>query len=488
VSKYRTGIGIRQYLSAITAAAIFLSSGLVAGYLYLLIRSTTITDVRGALEILVSSGALLMSGDDVEELSAREDFAKPAYARLYKILKDLTTANASKGFRENSIYVLKPTPDGKSMVFAAHLPGDEAAPGHIGTIASMKDPARNYMGEKYEFTPLMQEIMSGQLAFASTEIYTDTHGTWVSAYAPVRTKAGNIAGILEADYEVHSVTQKINREFRYVGLAVLTSAFLGIAMIVFLSGRIAKPIQSLADAVDRIAHGDFETGIRFDRGDEIGYLGEHINAMALSLDEKLRLSRYVSSETMRRVSADPASHAGQRADVCCLFADVRGFTKYSDRKDPAHVIEVLNELFAIESSCVNLYGGSIDKFIGDEIMVVFDGENASARAVRTALHIVDSTQEICAREHFSVGIGMHAGEVIRGDLGSSDRKDFTVIGSTVNLASRLCAAAGGGQILISDEVRRRASGEFQTSALGRARVKGFAELIPVYAVTGAEAA
>ncbi len=110
MSKYRTGIGIRQYLSAITAAAIFLSSGLVAGYLYLLIRSTTITDVRGALEILVSSGALLMSGDDVEELSAREDFVKPAYARLYKILKDLTIGKYIE-MDEKRIVILKSLPN-----------------------------------------------------------------------------------------------------------------------------------------------------------------------------------------------------------------------------------------------------------------------------------------------------------------------------------------------------------------------------------------
>lgn len=485
---YRTGIGIRQYLSTITALAIFLASGFVAGYLYVFIRGSTTADVRGALEILVSSGTLLIQGEDVLELSARGDFSKPAYARVYSILKSLTTANASKGFRENSIYILKPTQDGSSMIFAAHLPGDEAAPNRIGEISSMGDLPRNYIGEKYEYRPAMREIMSGARPFASTDIYTDAHGTWVSAYAPIRTKTGAIVGILEADYEVQSLTQRINSEFLYVGLAVLASAFFGILLIVLLSGRISKPIQMLADAVDRIAHGDFRTGIRFQRGDEIGYLGDHINAMAASLEEKMRLSRYVSSETMQRISARPTDHAGERADVCCLFADVRGFTNYSEKRDPAHVVEVLNELFAIESACVNLYGGSIDKFIGDEVMVVFDGPDAAARAMRTALHMMESTGTICEREHFSLGIGIHSGEVIRGDLGSSDRKDFTVIGSTVNLASRLCGAAQGGQILISREARSRTSGQFQTRALGRARVKGFADLIAVYILTGSAVA
>ncbi len=145
---------------------------------------------------------------------------------------------------------------------------------------------------------------------------------------------------------------------------------------------------------------------------------------------------------------------------------------------------MLNELFAIESACVNLYGGSIDKFIGDEVMVVFDGPDAAARAMRTALHIIESTSSMCEREQFSLGVGIHSGEVIRGDLGSSDRKDFTVIGSTVNLASRLCGAAQGGQILISAEARSRTNGQFRTTALGRARVKGFADLIAVYTLTG----
>lgn len=477
-------MGIRQYLSIATATVILLTSGFVAGYLYIFIRNSTIADVRGALEILVSSGALMIAGEDIAELSSKGDFEKSSYARVYGVLRQLTVVNASKGFRENSIYVLKPAPNNEEMIFAAHLPGNSNTAYHIGEIQDMADPVRNYIGNKYHMTAVMREIMSDRRAFGSTDIYTDMYGTWVSAYAPIRTKSGKITGILEADYEVHALTARINQEFVYVGVAVMLSALFGIGLMVMLSRRISRPIQILADAVDRIAHGDFKTGIEFRRGDEIGYLGDHINSMAVSLAEKLRLSRYVSAETMQRVAGSlDSEHSAERARIACMFADVRGFTRYSDGRDPAHVIRVLNELFATEASCVNLFAGSIDKFIGDEIMVTFDGEDASARAIRSAIHIKEATEQLCSREGFSIGIGIHEGEVIRGDLGSSTRKDYTVIGSTVNLASRLCGAAKGGQILISEEVYRLTSSGFQTTRLGRAKVKGFLDLISIYNVT-----
>ena len=146
-----------------------------------------------------------------------------------------------------------------------------------------------------------------------------------------------------------------------------------------------------------------------------------------------------------------ASQEPQRVLRTLLFTDVRGFTSYTERRKPEQVVEVLNRLLEKQSEIIQKSGGDIDKFVGDEIVAIYSGDDAPRRACTAALRIVrlcaESSEEF---DHLAVGAGIATGSVIHGMIGSLPRADFTVIGDSVNVASRLCGIAKGMQIVVSE--------------------------------------
>ena len=131
-----------------------------------------------------------------------------------------------------------------------------------------------------------------------------------------------------------------------------------------------------------------------------------------------------------------------------LFCDIRGYTAFAERHDPEAVVEVLNLYFQQQADIVAKHHGDVDKFVGDQIVAVFQDQEMERNAVRCALEIQSATDEL-GRQHpdwdLEVGIGISTGEVIMGAMGSKNRMDFTVVGDNVNLAARLCSHAAPGQ-------------------------------------------
>jgi class 3 adenylate cyclase len=161
----------------------------------------------------------------------------------------------------------------------------------------------------------------------------------------------------------------------------------------------------------------------------------------------LSLQRYVSprTEEMARIYATTRLLPGPRQqDVCVLFSDARGFTEMSQEMDPELLFRMLSEHLAAQVDLVYNHAGYIDKFAGDGIMAVFDGDQMALRCCRCALEIMDMSRENAARGSSRInrlGIGIHKGLVIIGNLGSQNHLDYTLIGDTVNLATRLCGIA-----------------------------------------------
>jgi class 3 adenylate cyclase len=170
--------------------------------------------------------------------------------------------------------------------------------------------------------------------------------------------------------------------------------------------------------------------------------------------EKQGISRlfgqFVSPEVKERIIKEKSGTLGERKDVVVLFSDLRGFSTYSERSDPAALVKHLNEYFDGMVAAITANGGVIDKFIGDAVMAVFGGVLDLPRPAEAALDAAKAMRaklkamnERWAREGVQVldnGIGLHFGPVLQGTLGSSERKEFTVIGDAVNTASRLESA------------------------------------------------
>jgi adenylate cyclase len=183
---------------------------------------------------------------------------------------------------------------------------------------------------------------------------------------------------------------------------------------------------------------------------------------------------------------------GTRRDITVLFVDIRGFTPLSESAEPEEVVSILNQYLSLCAEAIFAYGGTLDKYIGDATMALFnaplDLEDHQLRAVQTALAMQEGAkplQEKLEKEFGKVvrfGVGIHTGPAIVGNIGADFRMDYTAIGDTVNTSARLESNSKPGQILISSEVYGYVKEHVEVTDLGLIQVKGKAQGVQVYQV------
>lgn len=218
-----------------------------------------------------------------------------------------------------------------------------------------------------------------------------------------------------------------------------------------------------------------------------------VNSFKVS-EEHNRIRRtfgqYVSPEVMDKLLEQKADMRSEKRYVCVMFLDIRGFTRFAEKKTPEDVVAFLDSLFEFMIEIVNRNNGIINKFLGDGFMAVFgaplsDG-NESLRAVTAAKEILQHLDREIAEEKIlptSVGIGLHAGEAVTGSIGSAVRQEYTVIGDVVNLASRIeqLNKKFDSRLLVSEEVWRAVSESVShAQRIGDTQVKGHDAPIHVY--------
>jgi adenylate cyclase len=297
--------------------------------------------------------------------------------------------------------------------------------------------------------------------------------------------------------------KEILKEIYFIRNLIVFVTFAVALFAIFLSIKgsdsIVRPIVQLTDAVKKFGQGDLNIRIQVPTKDEIGILAKTFDEMVLSFKEKLEMQKFVSSSTIKMIqktvstdiSRETKVRPTERATLTMLFSDIRGFTAMSEKLDPKQVVDILNEYLDIQTNIIKECKGDIDKFVGDEIVAVFEGEDMCLNAIKASCEIQRKLAEINKeriKKHLStvnVGIGINVGEVVRGSIGSHDRMDYTVIGDSVNLASRLCSVAGKDEIIISKDVYDRVatrSTEYKFVALEPIYVKGKSNPIEVFKV------
>ena len=209
---------------------------------------------------------------------------------------------------------------------------------------------------------------------------------------------------------------------------------------------------------------------------------------------KNTFKRYVSKQVVDNLLEDETklNLGGEEREVSILFTDIRGFTSMSENMEPEQVVMTLNEYFSEMIDIVFKHNGTLDKIIGDELMVVFGAplaaEDDTERALNTAVEMQNKIKELNnirkqrGEEPVLVGAGINKGFVVSGNIGSRDMMDYTVIGDTVNLGSRLCSAAGPGEIIVSKEVIKNQQDNFSFEELKPIRVKGKKDKINIFKV------
>jgi adenylate cyclase len=277
----------------------------------------------------------------------------------------------------------------------------------------------------------------------------------------------------------------------------LAGAFAG---AVWIARTVTKPVSELVVGVRRITAGDYGHSVAIRQTDEIGELATAFNDMTEGLAERDRVSdllgKVVSPEIAQELLRKDIELGGEEREVTILFSDIRDFTTLSESRSPKDVLDILNTYLTRMSAIVEQNGGVVDKYIGDAVMALFGAplthEFDTDHALRAAVEMIRALKELNTEfkkrglPELEIGVGVNTALVVAGNMGSSSRLNYTVIGDGVNLASRLEGLTKekkyGAQIIISDETLKKAKGSYITRYLGEAAVKGKSEIVPIHAL------
>ncbi len=317
-------------------------------------------------------------------------------------------------------------------------------------------------------------------------------------YENDRQESDNLAVSQLLDKMKESFIAKMTRNHVIVILLLLGFSFILLSRI---AKRITKPIAELARTSEEIGKGHYEN-LRFPsvekREDEIATLTHSFQKMADSLKEreKIRaiLNKAVSKEIASKILSSSIELGGEKRMLSLLFSDIRGFTHLTEKLPPERVLNDLNSYMTRMCKVIDETHGVVDKFVGDEIMALYgaplDMENHAEKTIQAALLMIDELTQWNVergenRAQIAVGIGIHTGTVVAGNMGAENRLNYTVIGANVNLAARLCSAAQPMQILVSEETYRclKNPEKFHFEKLPPLSLKGIEEPISPYAVS-----
>jgi len=313
-----------------------------------------------------------------------------------------------------------------------------------------------------------------------------------------------------------------NRRFLTIAVATFSGVSLLIALTLgaILSWSLIRPVRKVDAALGLIAEGHFDEHVEVPNRDEFGsltnnlnrtteqlaalysdlhtlndHLQETVDAKVAELERASRLKRYLSpglADSILSGSQD-VTLGSSRKFLTTFFSDIRGFTSATERMEPEELVTELNDYFTSMTDIVFKHGGTLDKYVGDAVMVFFGDpipqDDHAERAVQMGFEMLEQIRAL--EDHwfrrydveFRIGIGIATGWVTVGDIGSPARSDYTVLGNQVNLASRLADKADPGQILVTERTMKAVDHIVDGRQIDQVSLKGISRPIKIYEVT-----
>lgn len=356
---------------------------------------------------------------------------------------------------------------------------------HPDETKTMK--ASNLAGTKVISSLLKDSVRQRQQYFNET-LYSSTK----TAYGPLV-----VGEILESSIMAPA---KLARETSYfiLGLVLSVTFFLS---FVFSQG-LSKNLEKLTEFAHRIAQGDFtiEAAKEITSHDEVGLLANAFDEMTEGLRERDKIkgmfTKFHGTAVTEQLMNDEDIRKGKQCDAVVFFSDIRGFTDFSNERSPEEVVAMLNSYFEVMVGIITKHGGVVDKFVGDAIMAIWgaptgtpdDARHAVNACLEMRVALVEFNQKRIENGEVPIkmGMGLHAGTVVAGTVGSNTRLEYTVIGDTVNTASRIESATKtyGTDLLISEAVVKRIDEEFIVKSVGMTKLKGKTDSLKLASVLG----
>lgn len=332
--------------------------------------------------------------------------------------------------------------------------------------------------DDYYFTPLAPEVPMYGIEVHANIIQNFLHGTYKERVPVSRTLLVMIfLGVMSA-----LVFTKLSPVKGLVALAVVVGSYLLVAKAMYNRGYLLSLLYPLLFVV-------------------LAYLVALAANYITETLERRRItgvfSRYVAPQVVDELLAGGETAlqlGGIRREITVLFVDIRGFTPLSEAAAPEEVVEILNEYLTLVANAIFKYGGTLDKFIGDAAMAIFnaplDLEEHYFKAVQAAWAMKEGSVALQSKlmekfgRNVQFGIGINTGHAVIGNIGASFRMDYTAIGDTVNTAARLESNAKPGQIIISEAVYAKVQERVLVTSLGEINVKGKVKGVNVYQLDG----
>ena len=481
----------RTKLTILIVGGVLVSNGLLFAFLFTRARGLLLEEQRSKVLSIAATAAAMLDGDAHKQLRGRADEGSPAYRELERKLRAARDAN-----RRDDVFI-------KYLYTLTHAPQDP------GTAVFGVDPEesladKSHLGDVYKATTGGRKFRLDETR-ADSEFLQDQWGTWLAAHHPVRDSAGVPVAAVGVDLSASAAMTEV-RQLLLSGL-MFTGASVAFAVLLamLLARRVSRPLDALRATLDQIGQGNYDARVptaATGGGREFAQVAEAVNQMAAGLRErhtlKEVLAKYLSRSVAESIikSGQVPQLRGDRRKVTVLFADIRGFTKMSDGLPPEQVVGLLNEYFERMIEVIFKHQGTLDKFIGDGLMAVFgaplEDPWQERHAVTAALEMQEALAEIAARRkaqgfpELKIGIGINTGVAIVGNIGSTQRMEYTAIGDTVNLASRLESQtkALDVPILISEYTYVEVRNVFRMKPMGDVDIRGRTDPVTVYAVEG----
>ena len=470
-----------------------LSSFLAATFIYLPARKLVFGLMQTNVLSIAATTASLLDASEHEKIRTRDDQAGQTYLRIEEQLRNARNANRRQDVYVKFLYTMRPyaeNPAKAQFVVDSEERGEDKS--NVGDIYKVDNPTYKFRLNDYQ---------------VEDHFLRDQWGAWLTASAPVRDARGDAVAAVGVDVSAEDTLKELQGLLWSGALGLAASVVFAWLFSKMVARRLSAPLKEIRSFVEKVSHGDYRQTLLLNSRDEFGEVATAMNEMTLGLqqreDLKGALARYVSEDIVQEViqAGNSAGLSSQRKKVTILFADVRGFTNFSEHSSPEQIAAFLNQYFEKMIEAIFNNHGHLNKFMGDGLMALFgalrDDEFQEEHAVqaaidmRTALAALKSgwaASEDAAERAISlleIGIGINTGLAVVGNIGSKKRMEYTAIGDAVNLASRLEQSTRDYpdvDILVSEYTYVATRSRFPFQPVAEIAVKGKSEKIRTYTV------